>query len=66
MGRVGWESKIVMVLPGTWLVLATLSIILLMFWLGYYWARTHGQFDDVEAAKYAMLKNDREYHNDDA
>ena len=54
-----------MVLPGTWLVLATLSIIILMFWLGYYWARTHGQFDDVEAAKYAMLKNDREYHNDD-
>jgi nitrogen fixation-related uncharacterized protein len=66
MGRVGQESKIVMVLPGTWLVLATLSIIILMFWLGYYWARTHGQFDDVEAAKYAMLKNDREYHNDDS
>ena len=66
MGRVGRESKIVMVLPGTWLVLATLSIIILMFWLGYYWAWTHGQFDDVEAAKYAMLKNDREYHEDES
>ncbi len=55
-----------MIYPGTWLVLATLSIIILMFWLGYYWARTQGQFDDVEAAKYAMLKNDREYHEDES
>ena len=55
-----------MIYLGTWLVLATLTIIILMFCLGYYWARTQGQFDDVEAAKYAMLKNDREYHEDES
>ena len=55
-----------MIYSGTWLVLATLAIIILMFWLGCYWAWTHGQFDDVEAAKYAMLKNDREYHEDES
>lgn len=55
-----------MVYPGTWLVLATLAIILLLFWLGYYWARTHGQFDDVEEAKYAMLENDRNYRDNEA
>ncbi len=47
-----------MVFPGTWLVLATLAIILILFWLGYYWARTHGQFDDVEAAKYVVFEDD--------
>ncbi len=51
---------------GTWLVLATLAIILLLFWLGYYWARTHGQFDDVEAAKYRMIENERTYHDDES
>jgi nitrogen fixation-related uncharacterized protein len=50
---------------GTWLVLATLAIILVLFGLGWYWARAHGQFDDVEAAKYAMLENERRYHDDD-
>jgi len=54
-----------MIYTGTWLILATLAIILLLFWLGYYWARTHGQFDDVEAAKYAMLENDRRYRDDE-
>jgi len=53
-----------MIYTGTWLILATLAIILLLFWLGYYWARTHGQFDDVEAAKYTMLENDKRYRDD--
>ena len=53
-----------MVYPATWLVLATVAIILLIFGLGYYWARVHGQFDDVEGAKYAMLENDRNYNDD--
>lgn len=53
-----------MVYSGTWLVLATLAIILMLFGLGYYWARTHGQFDDIEAAKYAMLENERSYDDD--
>ena len=50
-----------MVYTGTWLVLATLAIIVTLFWLGYYWARTHGLLDDMEAAKYAMLENERRY-----
>jgi len=54
-----------MIFTGTWLVLATLAIILLLFVLGVYWAWTHGQFDDVEAAKRAMLENERRYHDDD-
>lgn len=54
-----------MVLPGTWLVLATLAAILILFWFGYFWARAHGQFDDIEAAKYAMLENERSYHDDE-
>ena len=54
-----------MILPATWLVLAALAVILLIFWSGYFWARAHGQFDDVEAAKYAMLENDRNYREDE-
>ena len=54
-----------MIFSATWLVLATLGIVLVLFWLGYYWARTHGQFDDVEAAKYAMLDNERGYNDDE-
>ena len=54
-----------MVFPGTWLVLATLAIILLLFGLGYYWARSQGQFEDIEEAKYAMLENDRNYRDDE-
>ncbi len=48
-----------MVFPATWLVLATVAIILVLFGLGYYWARSHGQFDDIEMAKYSMLDNDK-------
>jgi nitrogen fixation-related uncharacterized protein len=55
-----------MILPGTWLVLATVAIILVLYAMGVYWARAHGQFEDVEAAKYAMLENDRTYRDDDA
>jgi nitrogen fixation-related uncharacterized protein len=50
-----------MLYPATWLILAVVTIIVLVFWLGWYWAKTHGQFDDVEAAKYAMLENERRY-----
>ncbi len=50
-----------MVYPATLLVLSVLAFILILFWLGYYWARTHGQFDDVEAAKHVMLENERRY-----
>ena len=53
-----------MIYPGTWLVLATLAVILMLFGLGYYCARAHGQFDDIEAAKYAMLENERSYGDD--
>jgi nitrogen fixation-related uncharacterized protein len=55
-----------MIYPGTWLVLATLGVIILLYCLGVYWARSQGQFDDFEAAKYAMLENDRSYRDDEA
>ncbi len=48
-----------MVLPGTWLVLATLALILVLFWGGYLIARASGQFDDVEAIKYKVLEDDQ-------
>ena len=54
-----------MVYTGTWLVLATLAIMLVLFCLGWYWAWRHGQFDDVEAPKFAMLENERRYHDED-
>jgi nitrogen fixation-related uncharacterized protein len=54
-----------MIYPGTWLVLATLALVLLIFGLGVYWAYSHGQFDDVEAAKYTMLENNRTYRDDE-
>lgn len=50
-----------MIYPATWLVLAIVAIILVLFALGWYWARTHGQLDDPEAAKHAMLANERQY-----
>jgi len=53
-----------MVYPATWLVLATVAIVLVLFGLGYYWARTHGQLEDVEEAKYSMLRSER-IGNDD-
>ena len=52
-----------MILAGTWLVLATLAVMLILFGAGWWWAQSNGQFDDVEAAKYAMLENERK-HND--
>jgi nitrogen fixation-related uncharacterized protein len=54
-----------MVYSGTWLVLLTLTIIIVLFLLGVYWAYSQNQFDDVEAAKYAMFENDREYQEDE-
>ena len=53
-----------MIYPATLLVLATLAIILVLFGLGWYWARAHGQFDDVEAAKHRMLENERSYDDE--
>jgi len=54
-----------MIYPGTWLVLGTLALIILLYCLGVYWARTQGQFDDFEAAKDHMLENDRDYRDDE-
>ena len=54
-----------MVFPATWLVLATVAIILVLFGLGYYWARVNGQFEDIEEAKYSMLRNERVRTDDD-
>ena len=47
-----------MVYTGTWLVLATVAIILLLFFAGYYWGKTHGQFDNPESAKYTVFDDD--------
>ncbi len=49
-----------MLYPATWLVLATVAVILFLFGLGYVWARAQGQFEDVEAAKYRMLEGENE------
>ena len=54
-----------MVFPATWLVLATVAIVLILFGLGYYWARTQGQLEDVEEAKYSMLRNEHIRGSDD-
>jgi len=48
-----------MVLPATWLVWATVALILVLFWGGYFIARAMGQFDDLEAVKYKMLEGDQ-------
>lgn len=53
------------VYPATILVFAAVVIILILFWLGYHYARTHGQFDDVEAAKVRMLEIERSYGDDE-
>jgi cbb3-type cytochrome oxidase maturation protein len=53
------------VYSATWLVLSLIGIILVLFAIGYYWARRQGQFDDVEAAKYRMLENDRDEEKED-
>ena len=54
-----------MVYPATWLVLATVAIILILFGMGYYWARRQGQLDDMEEAKYNMLAIEHEARPDD-
>jgi hypothetical protein len=43
---------------GTWLVLATVAIMLTLYALGLYWAMRQGLLDGSEAAKYAMLEDD--------
>jgi nitrogen fixation-related uncharacterized protein len=54
-----------MIYSGTWLVLATLAVIISLFVIGVYWAYTNNQFDDVEAAKYTMLDDEWEYPDDE-
>jgi nitrogen fixation-related uncharacterized protein len=39
--------------------LATLALILTLFWGAYFIARASGQFDDVEAIKYKVLEDDQ-------
>jgi nitrogen fixation-related uncharacterized protein len=54
-----------MVYTGTWLVLATVAVIVILFWLGYYWAKSNGQFDDFETITHTMLENERRYGDDE-
>lgn len=49
-----------MVLPATWLVWATIALILIIFWGGYLIARSTGQLDDLEAIKYKVLEDNRD------
>lgn len=49
-----------MVPPGSWLVWATVALILVLFWGAYFIARAAGQFDDVEAVKYSVLEDNRQ------
>lgn len=52
-----------MVSPATWLVWATVALILVLFWGGYLIARAKGHFDNLEEIKYKVLEDNR---NDDA
>ncbi len=45
-----------MVLPATWLVWATIALILVLFWGAYFIARAAGHFDDYESVKYKVLE----------
>lgn len=54
-----------MVYPATILVFAAVAIILTLFWMGYHYARTHGQFEDVEAPKFRMLEIERSYGDEE-
>jgi len=58
-----------MVFPATWLVWATVALILVLFWGAYFIARATGQFDDLEAVKYKVLEDnpstDSGGHQDD-
>lgn len=49
-----------MVLPATWLVWATLALILVLFWGAYFVARASGQFDDLEEVKYKVLEGEQD------
>lgn len=49
-----------MVLPATWLVWATVALILVLFWGAYFVARVSGQFEDLEAVKYKVLEGDED------
>ena len=46
-----------MVLPATYLVWATVALIVVLFWGGYFIARATGQFDDLESVKYKVLED---------
>ncbi len=48
-----------MVLPATWLVWATVGLILVLFWGVYFIARATGQFDDLEQVKYKVLEGNK-------
>lgn len=48
-----------MVWPATWLVWATVVLILVLFWGGYFIARVTGQFDDLEQVKYKVLEDNQ-------
>jgi len=50
-----------MVLPATWLVLATLLLVLVLFWGGYFIARASGQFENLEEVKYKVLEENQQY-----
>ena len=54
-----------MVYPATVLIFAAVAIILILFCLGIYYARMHGQFEDVEAPKFRMLELERSYRDDE-
>ena len=54
-----------MLYPATWLVIATVTMILVLFVCGFLWARSQRQFEDVEAAKYRMLEDEPEDTRDD-
>ncbi|MCZ7572553.1 MAG: hypothetical protein M5U01_28700 [Ardenticatenaceae bacterium] len=46
-------------MPATWLVLATVVLILVLFWGGYCIARASGQFDNLEEVKYKVLEENQ-------
>jgi nitrogen fixation-related uncharacterized protein len=48
-----------MVFPATWLVWATVALILVLFWGAYFIARTSGHFDDLEEIKYKVLEGEQ-------
>lgn len=49
-----------MVWPATWLIWATVALILILFWGAYFIARSSGQFDDLETVKYKVLEGEQD------